>query len=65
MRDGRPALLYVGDALTPRHVALVLPGDGDAVLDVYDPATGTVTALDERPLRRAPAARSPAGTCPG
>ena len=23
--DGRPALLYVGDALTPRHVTLVLP----------------------------------------
>jgi hypothetical protein len=44
---GRPALLYVGNALTPRHVTLVLPGDGDAVLDVYDPATGTVTALDE------------------
>ncbi len=46
VRDGRPALLYVGNALTPRHVTLVLPGDGDAVLDVYDPATGTVTALD-------------------
>ena len=47
VRDGRPALLYVGNALTPRHVTLVLPGDGEAVLDVYDPATGTVTALDE------------------
>ena len=47
VRDGRPALLYVGNALTPRHVTLVLPGDGEAVLDVYDPATGTVSALDE------------------
>ena len=45
--DGRQALLYLGNALAPRHVTLVLPGDGDAVLDVYDPATGTVTALDE------------------
>ena len=27
-------------------MTLVLPGN-DAVLDVYDPATGTVTALDE------------------
>jgi hypothetical protein len=47
VHDGRPALLYVGNALAPRHVTLVLPGDGDTVLDVYDPATGTVTALDE------------------
>jgi hypothetical protein len=48
VHEGRPALLYVGNALAPRHVTLVLPADGDAVLDVYDPATGTVTALDER-----------------
>lgn len=46
--DGRPGLLYVGDALCPRHVALVLRGNGDAALDVYDPATGTVTALDQQ-----------------
>ena len=45
--DGRPALLYVGDALTPRHVTLVLPASGEGVLDVYDPASGAVTALDE------------------
>lgn len=45
--DGEPALLYVGNALLPRHVVLVLPGDGDRVLDVYDPATGLVTLLDE------------------
>ena len=48
MGDGRPGLLYVGDALCPRHVALVLRGNGDAALDVYDPATGTVTALDQQ-----------------
>lgn len=45
--DGRPALLYVGDTLTPRHVTLVLPAAGAGVLDVYDPASGAVTALDE------------------
>ena len=45
--DGRPALLYVGDALTPRHVTLVLPAAGEGALDVYDPASGAVTALDE------------------
>jgi hypothetical protein len=45
--DGRPALLYVGDALTPRHVTLVLPASGDGVLDVYDPASGAVNTLDE------------------
>ena len=38
--DGEPALLYVGNALSPRHVVLVLPGDGDRQLDVYDPASG-------------------------
>jgi len=47
VRDGLPALLYVGNAWLPRHVTLVLPGDGDSVLDVYDPATGTVTELPQ------------------
>jgi hypothetical protein len=45
--DGEPALLYLGNNLLPRHITLVLPGDGDRVLDVYDPATGEVTLLDE------------------
>lgn len=54
--DGEPALLYVGNAVLPRHVVLVLPGDGDSVLEVYDPATGLVSLLDadsfaERRLR--------------
>lgn len=40
--DGQPALLYVGNGWLPRHVVLVLPGPGDALLDVYDPATGRV-----------------------
>ena len=31
--------------LSPRHVVLVLPGDGDRMLDVYDPATGRVGHL--------------------
>ena len=43
--EGEPALLYVGNALAPRHVVLVLPGDGDRTLDVYDPATGRVDHL--------------------
>jgi hypothetical protein len=45
--DGEPALLYIGSATLPRHVTLVLPGDGDRSLDVYDPASGQVTTLDE------------------
>ncbi|HYN30367.1 MAG TPA: hypothetical protein VES95_10940 [Dermatophilaceae bacterium] len=45
--DGEPALLYVGNATLPRHVVLVLPGDGDRTLDGYDPGSGAV-----RPLRR-------------
>ena len=45
--DGEPALLYLGSAVLPRHVTLVLPGGGDHVLDVYDPATGRVTVLDQ------------------
>jgi hypothetical protein len=43
--EGEPALLYVGNAISPRHVVLVLPGDGDRMLDVYDPATGRVDHL--------------------
>lgn len=75
VRDGLPALLYIGNAWAPRHVTLVLPGgnssdggdggvgggngggggaggsggDGGSMnggLDVYDPATGSVTELD-------------------
>jgi len=43
--EGEPALLYVGNAVAPRHVVLVLPGDGDRMLDVYDPASGRVDHL--------------------
>lgn len=43
--DGEPALLYVGDDQLPRHVVLVLPGAGDRILDVYDPAMGVVRVL--------------------
>ncbi|KGN35023.1 hypothetical protein N802_01370 [Knoellia sinensis KCTC 19936] len=43
--EGEPGLLYVGSARLPRHVVLVLPGDGDRVLDVYDPGSGRVTHL--------------------
>jgi hypothetical protein len=50
--DGEPALLYIGSAFLPRHVTLVLPGDGDRRLDVYDPASGQVTLLDESRFAR-------------
>jgi hypothetical protein len=43
--EGEPALLYVGNTVMPRHVVLVLPGDGDRMLDVYDPGTGRVSHL--------------------
>lgn len=52
VRDGLPALLYIGSTWIPRHVTLVFAGEspddeaGEAVLDLYDPATGAVTALD-------------------
>jgi hypothetical protein len=50
--EGEPALLYSGNALLPRHVSLVLPGDGEATLEVYDPATGLVTLLDQDAFAR-------------
>lgn len=43
--EDEPGLLYVGTRHLPRHVVLVLPGDGDRVLDVYDPGTGRVDHL--------------------
>jgi hypothetical protein len=46
VREELPALLYIGSSRSPRHVTLVLPGEGGAQLDVYDPATGSVTDLD-------------------
>ncbi|WP_338537848.1 hypothetical protein N5P18_12610 [Janibacter terrae] len=45
--DGEPAALYVGNRLTPRHVTLVLPGDRNRYVEVYDPASGRVSVLDE------------------
>lgn len=43
--DGEPGLLYVGNDTLPRHVVLILPGDGDRTLDVYDPHDGRVGHL--------------------
>jgi hypothetical protein len=75
--DGQPGLLYVGTPTLPRHVVLVLPGDGDRTLDVYDPATGRVSHLrrDAFVGHRGGRARgvgagvagsaSPVGTCRG
>lgn len=44
VRPGAPALLYVGNAVLPRHVTLVFAGD-DAGRVVYEPASGRVVAL--------------------
>ena len=46
--DGMPALLYVGSETLPRHVLLILPGNGYDRLDVYDPADGSVRARSVR-----------------
>lgn len=43
--EGEPALLYVGNEVLPRHVVLILPGDGDRALDVYEPSRGEVLVL--------------------
>ena len=45
VRAGRPALLYVGSALLPRHVVLVMPATGQQELDVYEPSIGRVVDL--------------------
>lgn len=42
--EGMPGLLYVGTPTMPRHVLLILPGNGDDRLDIYDPADGSVRA---------------------
>lgn len=46
--EGEPAVLYVGNALLPRHVTLVLPSPRAGGLDVYEPHTGRVLALPEQ-----------------
>lgn len=52
--DGEPAALYVGNALLPRHITLVLPGPRSGELTVYEPSSGRVLPLaeDEFALRR-------------
>lgn len=49
LRPGRPGALFVGSATLPRHVALLVPGPGDAVL-VHDPGSGSVSELDAAAL---------------
>ena len=46
--DGMPGLLYVGNRTLPRHVLLILPGNGDDRLDIYDPTDGSVRARSVR-----------------
>lgn len=50
--QGRPALLYIGSRSLPRHVTLVLSSGSGRGLDLYDPATGAVTALDPEDFAR-------------
>ncbi|WP_404392845.1 hypothetical protein [Humibacillus xanthopallidus] len=45
VRDGRPALLYIGNAQLPRHVVLVMPPSGEQELDVYEPSIGRIVDL--------------------
>mgnify|MGYP001031524215 CR=1 FL=1 len=45
--DGEPAALYVGSRALPRHVTLVLPSRRPDELDVYEPHSGRVLALEE------------------
>lgn len=45
--EGEPAVLYVGNALLPRHITLVLPGSEPGALTVYEPSTGQVLPLTE------------------
>ena len=48
VREGEPAVLYVGNRHLPRHVTLIVPGQTRGTLDVYEPHAGTVIALDPR-----------------
>ena len=48
VRDGRPALLYIGNAWLPRHVVLVMPASGEQELDVYEPSIGRVVDLPKQ-----------------
>ena len=48
VRDGRPALLYIGNARLPRHVVLVMPPSGEQELDVYEPSIGRVVDLPQQ-----------------
>ena len=43
--EGRPGLLYVGSPRLPRHVTLVLPGEIDGTVHVYEPAAGRVLGM--------------------
>ena len=45
VRAGRPAVLYIGNAWSPRHVVLVMPATGAQELDVYEPSIGRVVDL--------------------
>lgn len=45
--DGEPAALYVGNALLPRHIVLVVPGARPGELTAYEPSSGRVLPLAE------------------
>lgn len=45
VREGRPAILYIGNRWLPRHVTLVIAPESGEGLAVYDPAVGRVQEL--------------------
>lgn len=45
--EGEPAALYVGSALLPRHIVLVIPGVRPGELSAYEPSSGEVLPLTE------------------
>lgn len=52
VRRGRPVVLYIGNALAPRHVVLVFAvTPRAAALRVYDPATGGEVQVARRPYQ--------------
>ncbi len=43
--DGRPALLYIGNATLPRHVTLLTSSESGQGVDVFDPSNGSSEQL--------------------
>lgn len=48
VRADQPVPWYVGNALAPRHVVLVVDGDSHDRVQVYEPGSGTTVGIDRR-----------------